>query len=141
MRPTGGGAGPVVVVGAGFGGLAAVRGLARAGMQTVLVDRNIYSTFQPLLYEVASAELTSSDVVYPARGISRRHQAAFRHGNLTHINPATRQITLADGGTLGYEYLIVAMGVSAGREAFLAGRMVRKAYASASSPLEGVVGR
>jgi NADH:quinone reductase (non-electrogenic) len=102
-----------VVVRAGFGGLAAVRGLAGAGIPTVPVDRNIYSTFQPLLYEVASAGLTSSDVVYPARGISRRHQAAFRHGNLTGINPATRQITSADGGTLSYEYLIVAMGVCA----------------------------
>ena len=110
---TGGGAARAVVVGAGFGGLAAVRGLARTGIQTVLVDRNIYSTFQPLLYEVASAGLTSSDVVYPARGISRRYQAVFRHGNLADINPAARQIVLADGGTLGYEYLILAMGVSA----------------------------
>jgi len=54
------GAARVVVVGAGFGGLAAVRRLARAGMATTLIDRNVYSTFQPLLYEVATAGLTSS---------------------------------------------------------------------------------
>src|SRR5215467_150855 len=103
QRSASAGAARVVVVGAGFGGLAAVRRLARTGMQTVLVDRNIYSTFQPLLYEVASAGLTSSDVVYPARGISRRYRAVFRHGELADMDPAARQIILADGGTLGYD--------------------------------------
>ncbi|HSS88316.1 MAG TPA: NAD(P)/FAD-dependent oxidoreductase [Streptosporangiaceae bacterium] len=109
----GGGAARVVVAGAGFGGLAAVRRLARAGTQTTLIDRNIYATFQPLLYEVASAGLSSSDVAYPARAVSRRHHAAFRHGELTGIDPAARQITLADGATLGYDYLILATGVAA----------------------------
>jgi NADH dehydrogenase len=109
----GGGAARVVVAGAGFGGLAAVRRLARAGTQTTLIDRNIYATFQPLLYEVASAGLSSSDVAYPARAVSRRHHAAFRHGELTGIDPAARQITLADGAALGYDYLILATGVTA----------------------------
>ena len=86
-RPVSAGAARVVVVGAGFGGLAAVRGLARSGMQTTLVDRNVYSTFQPLLYEVATAGLTSSDVAYPVRSESRRYRAAFRHGELAGIDP------------------------------------------------------
>jgi NADH dehydrogenase len=90
-----------------------VRRLARAGTQTTLIDRNIYATFQPLLYEVASAGLSSSDVAYPARAVSRRHHAAFRHGELTGIDPAARQITLADGAALGYDYLILATGVTA----------------------------
>jgi NADH:ubiquinone reductase (H+-translocating) len=111
--PTGDGAPRVVVAGAGFGGLAAVRGLARAGTRTTLIDRNIYATFQPLLYEVATGGLTSSDVAYPARAVTRRHQAAFRHGELTDIDPAARQITLADGAALGYDYLILATGVAA----------------------------
>ena len=66
-RPASGSAARVVVVGAGFGGLAAVRALARAGMRVTLIDRNIYATFQPLLYQVATGGLTSSDVAYPAR--------------------------------------------------------------------------
>jgi NADH dehydrogenase len=111
--PTGGGAARVVVAGAGFGGLAAVRGLARAGMRTTLIDRNVYATFQPLLYEVATGGLTSSDVAYPARALSRRHRASFRHGELADIDPAARQITLADGAALGYDYLILATGVAA----------------------------
>jgi len=90
-KADGGGAARVVVAGAGFGGLAAVRTLARAGTQTTLIDRNIYATFQPLLCEVASAGLSSSDVAYPARAVSRRHHAAFRHGELTGIDPAARR--------------------------------------------------
>ena len=81
-RPASGGAPRVVVVGAGFGGLAAARQLARAGAETTLIDRNVYSTFQPLLYEVATAGLTSSDVAFPARSVTRRYRSAFRHGEL-----------------------------------------------------------
>jgi len=112
-RSASAGAARVVVVGAGFGGLAAVRGLARSGMQVTLVDRNVYSTFQPLLYEVATAGLTSSDVAYPARSESRRYRATFRHGELAGIDPTARQIVLADGSKLGYDYLILATGVAA----------------------------
>jgi len=104
----------VVIIGAGFGGLAAVRRLARSGMQVTLIDRNVYSTFQPLLYEVATAGLTSSDVAYPARSESRRYRAAFRHGELAGIGPAAREIVLSDGAKLGYDYLILATGVTAG---------------------------
>jgi NADH:quinone reductase (non-electrogenic) len=111
--PAGDGAARVVVVGAGFGGLAAVRKLARSGARTTLIDRNIYSTFQPLLYEVASAGLSGSDVAYPVRAVSRRHGAVFRHGELAAIEPAARQIVLADGARLGYDYLILATGVTA----------------------------
>jgi NADH:ubiquinone reductase (H+-translocating) len=113
QRPVSAGAARVVVVGAGFGGLAAVRRLARSGMQTTLVDRNVYSTFQPLLYEVATAGLTSSDVAYPARSESRRYRATFRHGELAGIDGPARQVILADGSKIGYDYLILATGVGA----------------------------
>jgi len=112
-RPASGSAARVVVVGAGFGGLAAVRALARAGMRVTLIDRNIYATFQPLLYQVATGGLTSSDVAYPARRASRRHGAVFRHGELAGVDPAARRIILADGAALGYDYLILATGVAA----------------------------
>ena len=68
----------VVIVGAGFGGLAVVRRLARAGFRTTLIDRNLYATFQPLLYQVATAGLASSDIAYPARAVSRRYGAVYR---------------------------------------------------------------
>ena len=113
QRPAGGGAPRVVVAGAGFGGLAAVRRLARAGVQTTLIDRNIYATFQPLLYQLASGGLASSEVAYPVRDASRRYGMLFRHGELAGLDPAARQITRAAGATAGYDYLIRATGVAA----------------------------
>jgi NADH dehydrogenase len=109
----GGGPARVVVAGAGFGGLAAARALARTGARVTLVDRNLYATFQPLLYQVATAGLAASDVAYPAGAAARRYHAAFRHGDLAGLDPAARQVLLADGTRLGYDYLIVATGVTA----------------------------
>src|SRR5712671_2379662 len=103
----------VVVVGAGFAGLATLRTLARSGLRVTLVDSNIYSTFQPLLYQVATGGLNPSDVAYPLRGFTRKYGASFRRGEVTGIDPAARHVMLADGGQLGYDYLILATGVSA----------------------------
>ena len=103
----------VIVVGAGFAGLAAVGELARGGAQVLLIDRNVYSTFQPLLYQVATGGLNPGDVSYPVRAFTRRHGARFRLGELTGVDAAARRITLADGAELGYDYLVLATGVSA----------------------------
>jgi NADH:ubiquinone reductase (H+-translocating) len=103
----------VVVVGMGFAGLATVSRLARAGMRVTLVDRNIYSTFQPLLYQVATGGLNPSDVAYPLRGFAHRYGAHFVHGEVARIDDAARKVILADGAELGYEYLVLATGVSA----------------------------
>ena len=113
-RPQAGRAAPrVVVVGLGFAGLATVSRLARAGLSVTLVDRNVYSTFQPLLYQVATAGLNPSDVAYPLRGFAHKYGARFRHGDVSSIDPAGRRITLAGGGQLSYDYLVLATGVSA----------------------------
>jgi NADH dehydrogenase len=103
----------VLVVGAGFGGLSAVSALARSGFAVTLADRHIYSTFQPLLYQVATAGLAPSDVAYPLRGFARKHGARFRHGDLTRIDTAAQTVWFADGGQVSYDYLILATGVTA----------------------------
>jgi NADH:quinone reductase (non-electrogenic) len=103
----------VVVVGAGFAGLATVRTLARSGLRATLVDRNIYSTFQPLLYQVATGGLNPGDVAYPVRSFTRRSGVRFRRGELAGIDTVGRIVTLADGGRLGYDYLVIATGVLA----------------------------
>src|SRR5260370_28523726 len=90
----------VVVVGVGFGGLATVKRLARAGLSVTLVDRNIYSTFQPLLYQVATAGLSPADVSYPVRGFARKYGPRFRHRELTNLHPPPRRITPAHAGQL-----------------------------------------
>ncbi len=103
----------VVVVGLGFAGLATVSRLARGGLSVTLVNRNVYSTFQPLLYQVATAGLNPSDVAYPLRSFAHKYGARFRHGDVCGIDPAARRITLADGTQLPYDYLVLATGVSA----------------------------
>ena len=103
----------MIVVGAGFAGMAAVEELDRAGAQVLLIDRNVYSTFQPLLYQVATGGLNPGDVSYPARAFTRKHGARFRLGEVTEVDPAHRRVTLADGGHFDYDYLILATGVSA----------------------------
>jgi NADH:ubiquinone reductase (H+-translocating) len=107
------GAPRVIVVGAGFAGLAAVRELDRAGAQLLVIDKNVYSTFQPLLYQVATGGLNPGDVAYPVRAFANKRAARFRPGELDRIDTAARQITLTDGAVLGYDYLVLATGVSA----------------------------
>src|SRR5580692_11372131 len=107
------GAPRVVVVGMGFGGLATVSTLTRAGLRVTLVDRNIYSTFQPLLYQVATGGLNPSDVAYPLRGFAHKYGARFLHGELAGIDAAARAVTLASGEKLRYDYLVLGTGVAA----------------------------
>ncbi|HEY5988869.1 MAG TPA: NAD(P)/FAD-dependent oxidoreductase [Streptosporangiaceae bacterium] len=103
----------VIVVGAGFAGLAAVAELARTDAQVTLIDRNPYSTFQPLLYQVATAGLNPGDVAYPARSFTAKRGVRFRLGELTEIDTAARRITLVDGSEFDYDYLVLALGVTA----------------------------
>ncbi len=103
----------MVICGAGFGGLSAIGRLTRAGLRVTLLDRHLYSTFQPLLYQVATAGLNPGDVAYPAGGFVRRYGAIYRRGELSVIDPAARVVKLTDGRELEYDYLILAAGVSA----------------------------
>ncbi|HEV2242177.1 MAG TPA: NAD(P)/FAD-dependent oxidoreductase [Streptosporangiaceae bacterium] len=113
QRASATGAPRVVVVGMGFAGLAAVRRLTRAGLQVTLLDRNIYSTFQPLLYQVATGGLNPSDVAYPLRGFAHRYGARFMHGELAQIEDTSKKIVLSNGEQLEYDYLVLATGVTA----------------------------
>src|SRR5580698_7623427 len=90
----------VVIVGGGFAGLTALNRLAGSGLAVTLVDRNPYSTFQPLLYQVATAGLTSADVAYPTWTAAHKTRTAFRRGEVSHIDPQTRTVQLADGDEL-----------------------------------------
>jgi NADH:ubiquinone reductase (H+-translocating) len=102
-----------VICGAGFAGLSAISRLTRAGLRVTLVDGHLYSTFQPLLYQVATAGLNPGDVSYPAGGFAGRYGANYRHGELATIDPASRRINLTNGLELGYDYLVIATGVAA----------------------------
>jgi NADH dehydrogenase len=103
----------VVIIGSGFAGLTALNRLAKAGMRITLVDRNSYSTFQPLLYQVATAGLTSADVAYPTWTAVHKTHTEFRKGEVTSVDTDARQVLLADGAVLEYDYLVIATGVGA----------------------------
>ncbi len=113
-RRTKPGDGPeVLIIGGGFAGISALEVLGRSRVRVTLVDRNIYSTFQPLLYQVATAGLTAADVAYPLWSATGRRGARFRKGELTALDLGERVAVLASGEKLSYDYLIVATGVSA----------------------------
>src|ERR1700761_8334679 len=80
----------VVIVGAGFAGLYAVRGLKKSGYQVTLIDKNLYSTFQPLLYQVATGGLNPGDVSYAVGGYAREHHARYDRGGGTRVGPPAR---------------------------------------------------
>ena len=103
----------VVIVGAGFAGLAAVHRLRRAGYQVTVVDKNLYSSFQPLLYQVATGGLNPGDIAYPIGGFTVRRNARYIRGEMTGIDAERRVVTLDSGRELAYDYLILATGVSA----------------------------
>ncbi|XOD66896.1 MAG: NAD(P)/FAD-dependent oxidoreductase [Flavobacteriales bacterium Tduv] len=100
----------VVIIGAGFGGLQVAKRLDREKFQVVLIDRNNYHTFQPLLYQVATAGLEPDSIAHAVRTIIKKTENFFfRLADVCHIDPNQRKI-FADIGELSYDYLILATG-------------------------------
>jgi len=103
----------VVIVGGGFGGLHAAKGLARQPVDVTVVDRRNHHTFQPLLYQVALAVLSPADIAQPIRAILRRQgNALVLMDEVTGIDTAIRQVALASGAQLPYDYLVLATGAT-----------------------------
>jgi len=104
----------VVVLGAGFAGLRAIRRLGRAGIGTLWIDAKNYHCFLPLLYQVATAGLEPQEIAYPARSILRRLPAVdFCLARIVAADPGARSLETANGERIPYDYLIVATGGSA----------------------------
>lgn len=103
----------VVIVGGGFAGLWAARNLASAPVRVTLVDRRNYHLFQPLLYQVATAGLSSPDIAAPLRHIFRAQpNVQVLLARVESIEPAARSIGLDNGQRLAYDYLLLAAGAS-----------------------------
>lgn len=103
----------VVVIGGGFAGLWCTRALARSPVEITLVDRANHHLFQPLLYQVATAGLSAGDIAAPLRQILRaQRNCSVRMGEVTGIDLAGREVALADGARLGYDFLLVASGAA-----------------------------
>lgn len=99
----------VVILGAGFGGLAAARALADFADVT-LVDRHNFQTFMPLLYQVATAGLAADHVAYPIRGALRKTNVEFRMGSPISIDHRNKEVKLDSSEVLEFDHLVVALG-------------------------------
>jgi len=100
----------IAIVGMGFGGIRAARALAGHGHDVILVDRNNYHLFQPLLYQVATAGLEQESIAHPVRAMARRWpDTRFHLAEVTAIDVDARQIR-TDTGDLAYDYLVVGAG-------------------------------
>ncbi|MGO9464814.1 MAG: NAD(P)/FAD-dependent oxidoreductase [Isosphaeraceae bacterium] len=102
----------VVIVGAGFGGLAAARALRRAPLRITIVDRSNHHLFQPLLYQVATAALSPADIASPIRRIFRgQANVAVMLADATAVDVPAKRVILADG-SVDYDILILATGAT-----------------------------
>ncbi|MFN3491954.1 MAG: NAD(P)/FAD-dependent oxidoreductase, partial [Anaerolineales bacterium] len=100
----------VIIIGAGFAGLEAARGLAKSPVRITLIDKRNHHLFQPLLYQVAVAGLLPSQIASPVRTIFRKQKnLTFQMGEVTEINLNEKFIKL-DGSVIAYDYLVIAAG-------------------------------
>jgi NADH dehydrogenase FAD-containing subunit/uncharacterized membrane protein YphA (DoxX/SURF4 family) len=101
----------IVIVGGGFAGIAAARGLRFQRCAVTLVDRQNYHLFQPLLYQVATASLSPADIATPIRTLFRdQHNIRVLLGRVVGIDADTKEVSLAGGARLRYDMLVLATG-------------------------------
>jgi NADH dehydrogenase len=113
FEPTRAGRHRVVVVGAGFAGLNVVKHLAGQPVDVVVVDRHNYNTFQPLLYQVATAGLDASDVAHSVRSIMRdRPNVESRMGLVVGVDPDTKVVLVEGEEPIAYDTLVIAVGAT-----------------------------
>jgi NADH dehydrogenase len=101
----------VVIIGGGFGGLYAARALKNQRVDVTVIDRTNHHVFQPLLYQVATATLAATSITAPIRWLLRHQRnAEVLLKEVTTMDVAARRVGFSDGGSVGYDYLIVATG-------------------------------
>lgn len=105
----------IVIVGAGFGGLWAAKNLRRAEADVLVIDRSNHHLFQPLLYQVATAGLSATDIAYPVRSILRRQpRARVMLGEVAGVDASAREVVLEGGRRERYDFLVLATGARHG---------------------------
>ena len=100
----------IVIVGGGFGGLAAAKKLCRFGFRVTLIDKRNYHLFQPLLYQVATAALSPADIAYPLRSILRGQNIEIILGHVNEIQKKERWLRTVEGNKIDFDYLVLACG-------------------------------
>jgi len=100
----------IVIVGCGFGEITLVKKLSNLKVNIIIIDKNNYHTFQPLLYQVATGGLEAENIAYPVRKIFRRHKnLIFRMAEVISVNEAEKKV-ITNSGYISYDYLVLATG-------------------------------
>ncbi|WP_210210583.1 NAD(P)/FAD-dependent oxidoreductase [Rhizobium leguminosarum] len=101
----------VIIVGGGFGGLAAAKALGGSEAEVVLIDRSNHHLFQPLLYQVATAALSPADIAAPTRALLARYtNVSVLMDEVTGLDAAGKEVTTANCGSMSFDYLVLATG-------------------------------
>ena len=101
----------VVIVGAGFGGLETTYRLAGSPVEITLIDRRNHHLFQPLLYQVATASLATSEIAWPIRHLMRgRREVTTLFATVSGVDAARRCVLIDDGSEVPYDTLVLATG-------------------------------
>ena len=144
MPPDASGRRRVVIVGGGFGGVAAAHGLRRAGVDVTVVDRTNHQTFQPLLYQVATGAISAGECGSAIRALLKRQRnATVLMANVTGFDVEERQVHLDSGEALDYDSLILACGAETsyfGHEEWAKASFGLKTLADATRLRDGIFG-
>ena len=101
----------VIILGGGFGGLAAAKNLKRAPVEVTLIDRRNFHLFQPLMYQIATGSLSPGDIAAPLRSVlSKQKNTQVLLGEAVDVDPDAKRVILRDGACFEYDSLIVATG-------------------------------
>src|SRR5262249_19876087 len=101
----------VVILGAGFGGLGALKKLRKVDVRITLISNQDYQAFQPLLYQVATAELAPTEVAFPLRDLLHGHEnVTFHKAKVKGVDLAKKQVTAEGIAPLEYDYLVLGLG-------------------------------
>ena len=134
----------IVVVGAGFGGIAAVKALKRADAEVTLIDRTNHHLFQPLLYQVATAALSPADIASASRALLRRQKnVAVVMGEVVGVDVENSRVRVMNGPDVPFDYLVLATGASYsffGKDLWAADALVLKTLADALAIRERLLG-
>src|SRR5579863_10437301 len=103
----------VVIIGAGFGGMQAAKELGKQPVEVTVIDRNNYHLFQPMLYQVATANLSPADIAIPVRVmLADQQNTGVLMAEVTGIDTQEQQVLMGDRQCIRYDYLIIATGAT-----------------------------
>ena len=130
----------IVIIGGGFAGMNLAKNLRGANAQVVLVDKNNFHTFQPLLYQVATAGLEPDSVTYPLRKIFNKYNDFYFRIAVAQEIDTEREVLITDRGEIAYDYLVLSTGAETNFIVVQGGEYIGVGHVSEITIFDGHVG-